>query len=186
MKTPLKVLSGIISILISINAYTQTTISDDIFPEDWLGTYKGKMYIMKQGKGITDSLDIVFELLPDDTNRWIYRMTYKGTKYAEIIKDYYLIKPDSLAEGSFLLNEKDGIIIAQTLIGNTFYSNFTVAGNFLSSTMRKTGNLIEFEVLSSKKKESLTTKNKAKPGQIVFEVKSYPPYATQRAVLKKE
>ena len=177
---------GIILLSLSVNFYAQSTINEGGFPGDWPGTYKGKIYIIKQGKGITDSLDLKFELLPDSVNRWIYRMSYKGTKYGEIIKDYYLVKPDSLAAGIFLLDEKDGIIIEQTLLGNTFYSSFTVAGNYLSSIMRKTDDLIEFEVFSSKSKESISTKNQAKPGQIVFEVKSFPPYTTQKAILKKE
>jgi len=176
---------SILLMFFSVNAYAQTIIADESFPGDWPGTYKGKMYIFKQGKGITDSVDVKFELLADSTNRWVYRMTYNSPKYREIIKDYLLVKPDSLKAGTYLLDEKDGIIIQQTLLGNTFYSSFTVAGNYMNSIMRKTGNVIDFEVISSIKKESLSTKNKAKEGQIVFEVKSFPPFATQRVSLMR-
>ncbi len=172
--------------LISINSYTQTTIADESFPGGWLGTYKGKMYIIKQEKGIVDSVNVKFELLATRfSNQWAYRMTYNSAKYPEIIKDYLLVKPDSAATGTYMLDEKDGIIIQQTLLDNTFYSSFSVAGDYLHSTTRKIANVIEFEVLSSRRKESLTTKNKAKKGQVVFEVKSYPPFTTQKAKLIK-
>lgn len=179
-------LIGVLMFVLSENSFSQSTKNEDSFPGDWLGTYKGKMYIINRKKGLVDSLDLKFDLLPDSINRWIYRMTYKGEKFREIIKDYYLLKPDSLDAGSYLLDEKDGIIIEQTLLANTFYSNFSVAGNYLSSSLRKIGNTIYFEVISAKKKEHLSTKNEAKPGQIVFEVKSFPPNATQKAILKKE
>ncbi|MEN8119299.1 MAG: hypothetical protein ABFS35_03090 [Bacteroidota bacterium] len=178
---------SILFMLISINAYSQTTATDEHFPDDWLGTYKGKMYIIKQGKGIIDSADVKLELLATNiSSQWVYRMTYNNSRYREIIKDYLLVKPDSVVTGSYLLDEKDGIIIQQTLLGNTFYSSFTVAGDYINSIMRKTGNVIEFEVFSARKKESLSTKNRAKEGQIVFEVKSYPPFTTQRVRLIKE
>jgi len=174
--------------LFSNNAYTQTTSTDENFPGDWLGTYKGQMYMFKPGKGITDSVDVKFELLATNiSNQWVYRMTYMNNKkYGKVIKDYLIVKPDSLKAGTYLLDEKDGIIIQQTLIGNTFYSNFSVGNNYLNSIMRKTGDVIYFEIFQSKLKESLNTKNRAKEGQIVFEVKSYPPFSTQKVRLIKE
>ena len=90
------------------------------------------------------------------------------------------MKPDSLAAGTYLLDEKDGIIIQQTLIGNTFYSNFSVGDTYLNSIMGKTGDQIYFEIFQSAIKESLITKNRAKEGQLVFVVKSYPTFTTQK------
>jgi hypothetical protein len=112
-------------------------------------------------------------------------MTYKNLRFGEVIKDYYLIKPDSLPENSFLLDEKDGILILQNYMDNCLYSSFSVAGNYINSTMRKEKNTIYFEVFSSMTKERLKTQNKAKKGQTVFIVRSFPPFTTQKAKFKK-
>jgi len=183
-----KLTFGLLSILLSLNAFAQTANNDEAFPDSWLGTYNGQMYMLKPGVGITDSVSVKLELLSTDMpKQWVYRMTYKGNKkYGKIIKDYLIVKPDSLAEGTYLLDEKDGIIIEQTLIGNTFYSNFSVGNSYLNSIMRKTGDIIHFEIFQSNVKESLITKNRANEGQIVFEVKSYPIFTTQKAKLLKE
>jgi len=179
---------SVLLILFSISAYTQTTSMDESFPGSWLGTYKGQMYMFKPGYGIADSVSVKLELLPTDiSNQWVYRMTYFGNKkYGKIIKDYLIVKPDSLAAGTYLLDEKDGIIIQQTLIGNTFYSNFSVGDTYLNSIMSKTGDQIYFEIFQSTIKESLITKNRAEEGQIVFVVKSYPTFTTQKVKLIKE
>ncbi len=52
--------------------------------------------------------------------------------------------------------------------------------------MSKTGDQIYFEIFQSSIKESLITKNRAKEGQHVFVVKSYPTFTTQKIRLIKE
>ena len=51
--------------------------------------------------------------------------------------------------------------------------------------MRKTDDLIHFEIFQSNIKESLLTKNKAKEGETVFVVKSYPTFTTQKVKLMR-
>lgn len=155
------------------------------FPASWLGTYKGTMYIYNTQNGLKDSLDVLFEFLADSTNRWIYRMTYKSMRFGTVIKDYYLLKNDTLAKNSYLLDEKDGIYILQSYMDNCLYSSFTVAGNYLNSIIRKNDDIIDFEIFSSLTKESLKSQNKAKKGQTVFTIQSFPPFTTQKAKLKK-
>ena len=160
--------------------------SQNKFPESWLGTYKGDMHILRANSEKIDTVDVIFEFLATKhAKKWTYRMTYKSAKYGDIVKDYELIKPDSLAKNIYLLDEKDGIYIEDVLIGNCLYSVFSVAGNRLSSVLRKEGDELFFEIFSSKDESTLVSKNKAEKPENVFEVKSFMPYTTQFARFKK-
>jgi hypothetical protein len=156
------------------------------FPDSWLGTYEGDMYILRAHSERIDTVDVIFEFLAtNQEKRWTYRMTYKSPKYGDIVKDYEIIKPDSLAKNVYLLDEKDGIYIEEVLMGNTLYSAFSVAGSRLVSVLRKEEDELFLEIFSSKDKSTLTSKNKADKPENVFEVKSFAPFTVQFVRFKK-
>jgi len=168
-----------------LSAFGQSSNREN-FPDSWLGTYKGDMYILRANSDKIDTVDVIFEFLTTKHDkRWTYRMTYKSQKYGDIVKDYELIKPDSLSKNVYLLDEKDGIFIEDVLMGNTLYSAFSVAGSRLVSILRKEGNELFLEIFSSRDKSSLTSKNKAEKSENVFEVKSFAPFTTQFVRFKK-
>lgn len=158
----------------------------DKFPDSWLGTYQGDMHILRAHSTKIDTVDVIFEFLATNhEKRWTYRMTYKSPKYGDIIKDYELIKPESLAKNIYLLDEKDGVLIEDVLMGNALYSAFSVAGSRLVSILRKEGDELFLEIFSSKAKSTLSSKNKSDKPEDVFEVKSYAPFTTQFVRFKK-
>jgi hypothetical protein len=113
--------------------FAQNHSDKNSFPLSWLGTYKGKMVILSAERGFIDTIDVEFLFLETEIkNRWTYKMTYKNKKSGNTVKDYELVKPDSLPKSSYLLDEKDGILIQNTLIGNTLYSNFSVSGYLIN------------------------------------------------------
>ncbi len=176
----------LICILFCINAFAQTIDSKHVFPDSWLGNYQGKMYIVSAANGILDSLNVEFEFFESGIkNRWKYRMTYHSAKQGEIVKDYELIKPDSLAKNTYLIDEKDGILIQNTLIGNTLYSNFIVSGSLLCSILRKENNDLFFEIFTSKDQYTLSTQSVATGTEDSFIVDSCPPYTTQFVHFRK-
>jgi hypothetical protein len=140
-----------ITIFISINTFSQTS-----FPSSWLGTYKGTMLIYNTSLKTPDSVDVVFEFLPTDKeNTWIHRITYSSPKYKTIVKDYRLVKPDSSDPNTFYLDEKDGIMFQETLLGNALFSNFFVAGTNIFTTLSLHGNQLIFQVVSASARISL-------------------------------
>jgi hypothetical protein len=170
-----------ITIFISFNTFSQTS-----FPTSWLGTYQGKMLIYNNSNKTPDSVDVVFEFLPTDKpNTWIHRMTYNSPKYNTIVKDYLLVKPDSALQNTFYLDEKDGIVIQETLLGNTLFSNFSVAGTNIFTTLSLHGEQLIFQVVSASAKFPLISWNDAKKSSTVFEVNSYPVFSNQVVVLEK-
>jgi len=173
------IITSILILGLTISTFSQSGNFCD-FPESWLGTYKGDMYILRAKSDRIDTVDVTFEFLATkNKKRWTYRMTYQSPKYGDIVKDYELIKPDSLAKNIYLLDEKDGILIEDVLMGNTLYSAFSVAGSRLVSVLRKEGNELFLEIFSSKDQISLITKNKAEKSENVFIVESFAPFTTQ-------
>ena len=156
------------------------------FPADWLGSYTGELFISGTGTTKIDTLKISFDfLISPRPDSWIYRMTYESKKFGLQVKDYELLKPDSLPQNSYLLNEKDGIMIQMVCFGNALYANFSVAGQYLTSIMRKEANSIVYEITVSRESPSLVTQNQALDNQETYLVRSFPPYSLQSARLVK-
>ncbi|MFK7783887.1 MAG: hypothetical protein AB8B56_02165 [Crocinitomicaceae bacterium] len=141
---------------------------------DWEGTYEGEMIVGNLSRP-NDSVKVEFEFLSLEMNTaWTYRMTYLSDKYGTIVKDYQLTRVGD-SKANFLLDEKDGIIIEMSLMNNCFYSMFEVMDNIYSTTLRKSGETIHFDLFSSNMKEGTVTKNEAEDPEEIFEVSSYKP-----------
>ena len=175
-------ITAIFCLFLGLNTvYTQIN-----FPQDWLGNYAGIMYAYYPGSERVDKIQVFFELHDTkDADNWIYRLSYSNEKFGDIVKDYLLTKPTGEANYMYHLDEKDGIVIEQPLIDDTFYSSFTVANTWISSRMRRVEGGIEFEVVSANQKASLSTKKEADKPEDVFIVDSYPPFTIQRVFLEE-
>lgn len=179
------IISFIFILVFIFNGLSQNK-KNNTFPESWLGTYQGKMQILWANADKIDSVDVTFEFSStQNPQKWTYKITYKSPKYGDMVKDYELIKPDSLANDSYLLDEKDGIFIEVVVMGNTLYSAFSVAESRLVSILRKEGNELFMEIFTSKDKNPLISKNKADKPEEVFEVKSFAPFTTQFVRFRK-
>ncbi|MFN8257133.1 MAG: hypothetical protein U0W24_15665 [Bacteroidales bacterium] len=187
MKTQLLVIFALFALLIdSYKLNAQQIHTTKAFPENWLGLYEGNMYILNLKKGLIDSVKVNFYFLSTSVkNRWTYRFVYHGLKHDEIIKDYELVKPDSLKRNNFIIDEKDGILIEATFMGNTLYSSFIVYGSLISSVMKMEKDEIFYEIYTASDQATLSTKNDPKNVSDSFTVESYPPFTTQFVRLKK-
>ncbi|MDG1330771.1 MAG: hypothetical protein P8P74_00460 [Crocinitomicaceae bacterium] len=141
---------------------------------DWEGVYEGEMIIGNTVRP-NDSVKVSFELTPLEVDStWTYRMTYHSDKFGKIVKDYQLTRVGD-SKTDFLLDEKDGIIIEMSLMNNCFYSMFEVMDNLYSTSLRKSGDKLHFDLFSSNMKEGKITKNEADKPDDIFEVASYKP-----------
>jgi hypothetical protein len=98
------------------------------FPDDWLGSYEGKM-LWYAGNNKKAEIPIRIEIsITEDPNRLHWKTTYDSTAAVpqKIVKDYFLISNDSLGKNHFILDENNGIFIDQILIDNTLYSSFEI------------------------------------------------------------
>lgn len=149
------------------------------FPEDFLGTYVGKLLITNSTN--TQEIDMQFHLLPTDTlTKFKYTLVYKSDKINQE-KNYFLIEKDK-SKGHYIIDENNGIILNATYANNALYTIFEVQGGLLITTKHFYENYMDFEIMYAQK-------NKAdKSGNIppdIPEVVSYPIQSVQKARLYK-
>lgn len=174
--------SGLLMLLLFISCYI--CAQDKEFPSKWLGAWNGKMLMLRTAQANADTVDLLFEFLESGKPKcWTYRMTYNSPKYGKIVKGYELLKPDTIPASMFLLDEKDGIRIEMVKMGDCIYSNFSVAGQYLTSVMRKEQDAIFYEIVAAKEKPSFTSNNHAGENEETFTVQSFPPFTCQFARL---
>lgn len=122
-------------------------LSQDGFPESWMGIWKGELEIYPENKSMQDvdvSLEIKKTEIPG-TYSWV---TIYNSPERKIIKEYVLREID-ISRGIFEIDEQDGIILSATLLGNELWSFFSVQGTFLVSVYRFFPEFIEFEISSA-------------------------------------
>jgi hypothetical protein len=173
-----------LAILLPILAFSQS--SSYQFPDDWMGTYQGKMYVFFPNNTV-DTVDLTFTLAPtEEENSWRYVMSYESEKYGNTVKDYRLIQPDTLPPNTYLTDERNGIYIEEVLLDNTFYSSFSVGNSRLFGMLRKRGDHIEWEITTTRNESTLASGTEPDEEGKVFLVDSHIPFTTQKAVLYKK
>jgi hypothetical protein len=152
--------------------------------KDWEGTYLGDMYLYSVRQPDSPMrVKIKIEIAATDTpKKWIWRTTYAATdEIPEVVKDYYLLQPDSLAKGFYWIDEGNDILLHHTCLNNVLYNSFSYDDILLQSRM---------ELLPSRQ---LLMEVVSQPMQSVHtvsvegaEIKSYPTYSIQKAILRKK
>jgi hypothetical protein len=152
--------------------------------QDWKGTYKGQMYIYNVKAPDTPmSVDIMLEIYPTATaDRWIWRTSYDSKQYGKSVKDYTLVKPDSLLQAYYWIDEGNEVLIHHTYLNNVFYCNFKAGDMFIQSRT---------ELLPS---QQILIEIVAQPEYVIYSLKandstdflkSYPTTTIQKAILNK-
>ena len=149
--------------------------------KDWEGTYKGDMYLYNaQSPDTPMAVDVTLEIYPTDiAGRWTWRTTYDSQKYGKSVKDYVLVKPDSLPASAYWIDEGNGLLIHHTYLNNVFYCNFKAGEMFIQSRT---------ELLPS---EQILMEVVAQPKQVIYSVEGsdflecYPTTSIQKAILTK-
>lgn len=162
---------------ITVCAQTEEKV---IFPDDYFGIYKGTLSITSSRGPSTYPME--FHLLPSDTiGKYIYTIVYgEGDMRQE--RKYTLVTKDA-AMGEFVVDENNGIVLDDKVVGNRMYSLFEVQGTILTTFITFEKDHMIFEIATAQRENSniSTAKNE---GQT--EVISYPVTTVQRAVLIKQ
>ena len=168
-----------------LNAQEKYTATQ--FPNDWAGYFAGKMYIANPGQGLVDSLDVSLDMqLAEDEQMLSYTMTYDNETYGLMVKDYQYVLSDTLPKNNFWMDEKNGIMIQEALIGNSIYSHFEVAGSTITLCMRLGDDYIDFDLVSYREDMGHKSKSIAETeGDQEFEVHSIPAVVSQFARMYK-
>ncbi len=150
-------------------------------PQDWLGDWYGVLEI-KNPKGKTVSLNMELHLAKTDTlNNWKYTIVYDDGKNRDERK-YNLIKSDSIP-GLYEVDENNGIIINEVLMGNRMFQRFEVMDNVIYGITTYEKGKITWELISDNEKISFKS---GKGDEEIPYVTTYFPTNYQRAVLTKK
>lgn len=181
-----------LTVLISCSTHKNSSqIQDYHFPNDWIGNYKGTMqwYIGSEKKA---DIPIMIEILSDSNpNSIIWRTTYDSTTNFPLknVKDYKIIRNDSMENGRYLMDEQNGIYLDLRLIDDALYSCFDVVNEAKSKTTRLVSidrllnkNVLYHEVISYQEPDKKTGNEGLSEG---FTVKSTEKISTQKATLKR-
>ena len=150
------------------------------FPDDYFGIYTGTLEISNKKGNSTYPME--FHLQPTDSiGKYEYKLVY-GAGDDRQERPYSLIAKDQ-ATGSYIVDENNGIILHDKVIGNRMYALFEVGGNLLTTfiTFEKDHMIFEIAVTNTAEKQRSYTDDEEKT-----EVISYPITTVQRAVLQKQ
>lgn len=166
----------LILFLLSLSAATYSQNYHEFSEEKWLGTWKGSLNIIYPSN--TQSVPMYLEIRKTDTpGKYSWKTVY-GESPKTLEKKYSIYAKDP-EKGQWILDEDNNILIDVFLADNVMYTLFEVKGALLNSIYTNNGNNIVFEVLSAKSDTPNVT------GTGGDEVKSYPVYVIQKAVLTK-
>lgn len=151
-----------------------------VFPEDYLGVYKGDLEI-NSDRG-NQKIGMEFHLLKtDDSQKYKYTIVYifDGKRQE---RDYTLFVKDR-EKGRYVVDENNGILLDAQLFGATLYAMFEVDGTLLTTTERFYENAMDFEITATSRDKANKT---IAEGEEATEVLSYPISTLQKAHLIKE
>jgi uncharacterized protein YcnI len=146
--------------------------------EKWFGTWQGTLNIYYPVKLL--EVPVTIEISKThEPGKYGWKTSYDNGK---IEKSYFLLVVDA-EKGSYILDEDNTIKLDYYYADNSLYSVFQVEDAILTSRYTLDNENLVMEVLSSNFKSPTIT---GKDSGELKEVKSYPVFVTQKAILTKK
>lgn len=158
------------------------------FLDQHLGTYRGQLHLCYPNRAV-DSVQFEFIIQPTvETDRWTNTVRYLSPDGSVgQVKDYDLMKDSVFKDDThFILDEKDGILITETRIDNTFYSNYTVDGMFYIVSTTYYGNYIDYELTCYTNLGKRESSSEPDEENVSWKVDSFPLMTVQKGRLYKQ
>jgi hypothetical protein len=148
------------------------------------GEYTGMLYLLRPGAP-ADSIPFKMIVQPTgETGRWTNTVIYNYEKDPQS-KNYEWVADAANGEGRYIMDEKDGILISETLIGNTFYCNYTVDNMFYVVRTAFGDRTIDFELSCYKTAGKRESESKPDETGTTWKVDSFPLLTVQKGTLQK-
>lgn len=151
------------------------------FPESWTGTWKGELSWFTPGAKTPQTVPMEIRISPlkDSLDQYHWDMVYANDYNA--IRAYFL-KAVNKANGKWLIDENNGILLEQFLYGNCLSGVFKVENSVIVNNYRMEQDQLTVEFYSYKAEPSLTSGGKSED---IPPVESFTVLSYQRAVLKR-
>lgn len=155
------------------------------FLKDYCGKYKGVLILDYP----TGKLEIPFQIDIEATNDplvYTNKTSYFINDSTTDVKDYALKLDTTYKDGKhYILDEKDGILIPETAVGNSFFSFYSVLGDYYYVKTVYTKKYIDFELSVFSGKKELKSSSTPDEEGVVYEVSSFEFITCQHGKLRK-
>ena len=150
------------------------------FPDDFFGKYTGSLLISSE-KG-NQTIPMEFHLLASDSiGKYTYTLVY-GEGETKQERDYTL-RTQNAEKGEYIVDENNGIILDDKVIGNKMYALFEVNDTLLTTFITFESDSMVFEIVATPKaKKRVSYADNTEKTEVI----SYPILTVQRAVLQKQ
>lgn len=173
----MKALKVVLSVVFFVTTFS--SFAQDIsFLEQFGGIWSGNLEMVGK-RGQVKTIPMRMEINQKKDSLWTWKTTYDEKK-VPVIKDYD-VRMVNEAEGRYILDEHDGILINMNRMGSKLYCVFDVEGTILSCTYEVREGKLYYEIVSGPSKPALVST--LKDGN---KVNSYSIGSLQRAVLEKQ
>lgn len=135
----------IIGIFLAVQpAYSQGNGASTAFPADWTGVWGGELNIYTP-KGLVQQVPMTLSIHPLDDGNYSWTIQYGPDSTG--LRPYTLEAVDT-SLGRWQINENNGIILREQLLGGKIYSVFSVEGTLLVSTTELAGEELLYEIIA--------------------------------------
>jgi hypothetical protein len=122
--------------------------STAIWPDSWLGLWKGELLLEKPGQDSAQRFPMSIEIsTTDKPDTWNWVITY-GEGEKQDLRPYLLMAQDS-SYSHFVMDEQNSILLDQYRIGNRMYSRFSVDSVMLVAVSKVKADTMEAEIWTS-------------------------------------
>lgn len=130
--------------LAAFPAFAQQNAASTAFPADWTGIWGGDLNIYTP-KGLVQQVPMTLSILPLENGHYSWTIQY-GPDSAGLRP--YTLEPVDTSLGRWQVNENNGIILREQLLGGKIFSVFSVEGTLLVSTVELAGDELLYEIIA--------------------------------------
>lgn len=156
---------------------------DFIFPDDWMGYWKGDLEIYKENKLVRTLPMALDHAFTDTVGYYKWGIIYGPDSIAGR-RDYYLNTVDA-EKGHYQTDEQNSIFLDSYLFGNQLAAQYNVESITIQSNYTLIGEELHFEILAIGKDPVSITGDKIVKGDTIPKVVSFPIQTKQKAILRK-
>lgn len=161
----------------------EQTFAKAKFPEDYMGKWKGELNIFNPS-GKAQTIEMGLNILPIDGSENLTFTIIYGEDKPENYRNYELITVDK-EKNTYLMDEKNSILIDAYYVGGKLFQTFEVVGNLIACTLSKKGSNLYWEISSTKLDNQKVTGGQEHEGEDIAEVKSYRTKVFQEGILSR-
>lgn len=154
------------------------------FPEDWYGRWEGPADLQyPDGRKVSFRMGLTVAPLTNADGACSWTITYDGAKGFQ--ERGYLLRPVDKAKNLWEIDERNGIVLPCSWIGETLVGGFAVPGNRIITIERIEGVGTPHEALISEMHSFPTKRDGETGGKGPHAVTTHQAASTQRAVLRR-